>query len=258
MELFSKKRVVAHRGCRGSLPATIAAGLVVFAATAQASPIAQWTFESTAPTTAGPFTPEVGAGAASGFHAGSSTYSSPAGNGSTHSFSSTNWAVGDYYQFQVSTTGASGLEFIWDQTSSSTGPGNYELEYSLTGLAASWVNIEAYNVVPNAAPNPTWSSNPANYASIYTNTENLSAISAINNEPTVFFRLVDLTTTSAGGGTVGTSGTDRVDNVIVQVVPTPEPSSVVLATLGVVGVAAVAIRRRQRRDPAVARLTAAR
>ena len=57
----------------------------------------------------------------------------PAGNGSAHSFSSNVWAVGDYYQFQVSTLGQSQIGLVFDQTSSSTGPGNFKVQYSTNG-----------------------------------------------------------------------------------------------------------------------------
>src|SRR5690242_3123267 len=85
--------------------AALALSLTCAGSVVRAATIATWTFETTAPATAGPFAPEVGAGAATGFHAGATTYSSPAGNGSAKSFSSNTWAVGDYYQFQVSTLG---------------------------------------------------------------------------------------------------------------------------------------------------------
>src|SRR5260221_7300627 len=68
----------------------------------QAQVITKWTFESTVPTNAGPFSAEIGAGFASGLHAGAAVYSSPSGNGSTHSYSANTWAIGDYWQFQTS------------------------------------------------------------------------------------------------------------------------------------------------------------
>ncbi len=85
------------------LPA-VAALVAASSLQAHADVIADWTFETSAPVTAGPFSPEIGAGSASGFHSGTTTYSSPVGNGSSHSFSSNGWSVGDYYQFQVSAT----------------------------------------------------------------------------------------------------------------------------------------------------------
>src|SRR5438105_15687052 len=99
------------------IPMAVASALaLVFsgAPSAQAQ-IAQWTFETSAPTTAGPIAPEVGSGSASGSHAGAAVYSSPAGNGSVHSYSANTWAVGDYWQFQTSTLGSSGISLSWDQ-----------------------------------------------------------------------------------------------------------------------------------------------
>src|SRR5262245_19793198 len=89
---------------------------------AQAQILPRWTFETSIPVTAGPIAAEVGTGNASGLHAGAAVYSSPSGNGSLHSYSANVWAVGDYWQFQSSSTGNSGLNLSWDQTSSATGP----------------------------------------------------------------------------------------------------------------------------------------
>jgi len=183
------------------------------AGTSRATIIADWTFETSAPTTAGSFNPEVGTGSATGFHSGSTTYSSPAGNGSAHSFSSTDWLVGDYYQFQVSTIGDTGIVISWDQTSSGTGPGSFTLQYSLNGTSFTTFG-SAYTVLANASPNPAW--NATTSSSLYSYNVNLSSITALNNATSVYFRLVDNSTTAAGGGTVGTTGTDRVDNFEVQ------------------------------------------
>jgi hypothetical protein len=216
---------------------TLLSAVLGASVTASASVIADWTFETSAPATAGPFNPESGAGQASGSHAGTSTYSSPAGNGSSHSFSSTNWAVGDYYQFKVSTTGLSNIDLTFDQTSSNTGPGNFQLEYSTTG--SGFTNFgSAYTVLANSAPNPPW--NATTGSSLYTITDDLSSITALNNAPAVYFRLADSSTVSANGGVVASGGTDRVDNVIVQSVP--EPMSMSVIAVGAVGLLA---RRRR-------------
>ncbi len=101
----------------------VAVLLLSLASTARADTIADWTFETSLPATAGPFAPEVGAGAASGNHASARPCTAaPSGNGSAHSFSSNNWAVGDYYQFTFNTTGFTGLTLSFDETSSNTGP----------------------------------------------------------------------------------------------------------------------------------------
>lgn len=193
--------------------------------------LADWTFETSQPSTAGPFTAEIsnnGTTAATGSHAGASTYSSPAGNGSSHSFSSTNWQVGDYYQFQLSATGYSNLTLSYDQTSSNTGPGMFSLLYSTDGVNFTQFGSN-YTVLANASPNTPWTS--TSYNSAYTMTDNLSSISALDSASTIYFRVQDATTTSANGGTTASGGTDRVDNFTVSgTAAVPEPT--VSAALG--------------------------
>jgi hypothetical protein len=218
---------------------------------ASATPIiADWTFETTSGSitgtsaTIGPIAADSGSGSASGSHASSSNvWSSPAGNGSAHSMSSNIWAVGDYLQFQVSTVGDTGIGFQWDMTSSNTGPGKIGLYVSTDGSTFTQVGAD-YSVTANASPNPTWSSNPLNYASIYTNFVDLSTMPSLDNQATVYFRLEDDATTSANGGTVASGGSFRADNVIVTSPATqtavPEPSAIVLgglALLSLVGAA---------------------
>jgi len=207
---------------------------------AQAVIIANWTFETSKPTTAGPFSPEVGSGSASGFHASTSVvYNSPSGNGSTNSFSSTRWSVGDYYQFQVSTLGLAGISVSWDQISSSTGPRDFDLEYSTDGINFSTFG-SAYTVLVNASPN-FWATNSTVNTTSFA--DDLSSITALNNAASVYFRLADISTTSASGGTVGTAGTDRVDNFVVAAVP--EPSTYEICLLGGLGLLGSRVWRRR-------------
>jgi len=92
-------------------------------------------------------------------------------------------------------------------------------------------------VLPNAAPN-AWTSGA--YNPLHTYSFDLSSVTAIDNSPNVYLRLIADSTVSAGGGTVGTGGTDRVDNVTVSVVP--EPATLALLGLGLGGLA-IARRR---------------
>ncbi|MFX7013402.1 VPLPA-CTERM sorting domain-containing protein, partial [Acinetobacter baumannii] len=69
------------------------------------------------------------------------------------------------------------------------------------------------------------------------------SITAINNVTNLFFRLVDADTSAANGGTVGSGGTDRVDNVIVTASPVPVPAAIWLLGSGLFGFAG--LRRRQ-------------
>jgi hypothetical protein len=56
--------------------------------------------------------------------------------------------------------------------------------------------------------------------------------------------LFDESAVSANGGTVGTGGTDRVDNFVVSASPVPEPSSLALGLIG--GFAWLVALRRKR------------
>jgi hypothetical protein len=193
------------------------------------STIADWTFETSQPITAGPVSPEIGSGSATGSHVGATTYSSPAGNGSAHSYSATAWAVGDYWQFQVSTVNYQDLVVSYDQTSSNTGPGRGNFSYSTDGINFT-VFSSNYTILANAAPNPVWNSSTS--SSLYTYTYDLSAIASLENVSAVYFRVVDASTTSANGGAVGSGGTDRVDNFTVTATPVPEPGSLTFLASG--------------------------
>ncbi len=62
--------------CRfNSIPGYFLAVVCTWAGQVQADMIADWTFETSQPATAGPFAPEIGLGSASGLHAGAATYS---------------------------------------------------------------------------------------------------------------------------------------------------------------------------------------
>ncbi|MGH7950323.1 MAG: hypothetical protein ACREFE_00155 [Limisphaerales bacterium] len=177
---------------------------LVFAAACecQASIIADWTFETSQPTNAGPYSPEYGSGNAS--YSGSGTVSSSAGNdGSANSFSIKNWDVGDYYQFKVSTVGYVGISIQWDQYGSKTGPASFILEYGFTDTGTFTQIGSQYTIDVSSS----W----------VTNSPDLSSIdSLIANAGSVYFRLVDNSTNSIDGGVVAGTGTDRVDNFTVS------------------------------------------
>jgi hypothetical protein len=201
--------------------------------------LAAWSFESvtiagtaTTPTITGSAAADSGvltAGSSfTGLHASASTiWSNFAGNASAKSFSADHWAIGDYYQFSFSTSGNSAISMTWDQTGSSTGPRDFKVQYSTNGTTftdASGTN-STYAVTAQS-----WSSGGSPQLASR-RTLDLSGVSALANQSTIYIRLVVTSTTSIGGGTIGTGGTQRLDNFTVNgtaqggtPTPTPTPS----------------------------------
>jgi predicted extracellular nuclease len=200
-----------------------------------ATTIAQWTFESpntppdaTAATYPNAIVPSVGTGNASGVHVSAATqWTTPAGNGSVDSLSSNNWAVNDYYQFAVSTSNFTAIQVSWDQTRSSTGPATFKLAYSTDGT--SFTDFGS----PYTISVVTWSSGAPVSTSSFA--FDLSAITAIDNQSTVYFRLIS--TVAAGG----TGGTNRVDNFVVSGTPMADVAPSVSSTSPTNGATNVAV-----------------
>jgi hypothetical protein len=220
--------------------------------------LADFTFETSQPNGPGPFNAEVGLGSASASHAGTAAFSSPAGNGSSHSYSANVWAVGDFYQVQVSTLGFQSITLSYDQISSATGPGTFKLQWSTDGTTFNNFGSD-YNVLVNAAPN-AWSTTAANHITTSTFTDDLSSVTQLNNDATIFLRFVDDSTQSASqvnGGTLvlATAGTDRMDNIIVTgtAIPTnivanvPEIPSECVNLLGLASFAGMALVARRKK-----------
>jgi hypothetical protein len=207
--------------------------VLVVAISGRANTISQWTFEANAPADLGNsatitgIAADVGNGTASGFHSSAaSDWSTPVGNGSANSLSVNSWSVNDYFQFQLNTVGFTGITVSFDQTSSSTGPGKFNFQYSTDG--SSFVTfVTGYSV---SADSTAWSSSAHN--NLDTLSFDLSAVAALSDASNVYFRIVDDSTTSAGSGTVAGTGTDRIDNftvsgttISVAAVPDTLPSS---------------------------------
>jgi hypothetical protein len=219
------------------LASVVAMTVVAVSAWAQTITIASWTFETSVPTTAGPYSPEVGAGSASG--SGLNVYSSPAGNGSAHSYSANGWATASpttnsYWQFQVSTLTLSNITVTYDQNGSGTGPRDFVFQYSTDGT--SFTQVDGPYSLTSGITWSTTGSPQGTHVSPAT-----SSIAALTNQSTVYLRIVDNSTVNINGGAVGASGTDRVDNFVVTGIP--EPSTVLLVGAGLVGL--LAIRRRR-------------
>jgi hypothetical protein len=169
------------------------------------------------------------------YHAlSNSSFSGIPGFGSTHSMSADNWSIGDFFEFQTSTFGYTNIAISFDQFRSSSGPLDWNFEYSTNGslfttaLTYSATNLTAWTV--------------GAHQSIYTFSVDLSSLSALANDTNVYFRIV---ADSVPGGTAGTSG---VNNFLVSgnPIPVPEPSSAAL--VGLAGFFCARFETRSRRS----------
>ena len=145
----------------------------------------------------------------SSLHTASTTsYTSPAGNGSLYSFSSNNWVVGSYYEVKVSTLNYEGISISWDQTRTANGPVTFDLRMSTNGGTVWTTILASYTVIQAGAAGTStslWST--TNFQSAFT--RNIS-IAEASNQAEVRFQMRAV---SAG---TSTSGTSSIDNVAVS------------------------------------------
>ena len=268
---FSKARPlnVSHESRVGAIPAlrlrcrcsVLAAALIpmgfsVAASQAKADQIVNFGFDNyTAPTAAttsiSGIAADTGSSAATSFassvHASASTFSTPAGDGpptspsstTSKSLSANNYAVGDYFQFDVPLTTLVPGSITFSQVSSGTGPSNFLFQYSVDGTNFTSLAVTngtgttstasaGYTVVSSvsfsAAAVKTGTA--ANFAVALTAPDVAAKLSTAT---ALTLRIVDNSTVSANGGTVAATGTGRIDNFDVEsVVAAPEPTSLVL------------------------------
>ena len=212
----------------------IASAVIATASAASADVLAGWSIPTAVTaTTAATYNygaanlgAQVSGSMLSGTHSSASTaWSSPAGNGSTYALSSNGWNVGDYYQISLATTGYSAVSVAWDQTRSGSGPAGFVAVLSVNG-GSTFSSLGSYTV--NAV---TWS------ASVPVTTSSFASVaSAADNQASVIIRFMVVT-----AGTSTTTGTNRIDNIVVSGTAIPAPGAIAL--LGVAGL--VGSRRRR-------------
>ncbi len=183
----------------------LAAGLfgVLPAPSALASTVTEWCFQDTG----GVFTttPNQGVGtAATG--SGITAVTPPAGSLSAscvpgRAWSASNWTfsaspdANDYYEFAVSTVGLTGVSFKFDHHRSTTGPATFDFYYSTDGTS--------FSAFATGQTTPTaFTTNPMS-------SFDLSSITVLNNNANAKFRVYAY-------GATGTTGTWRIDNVLIE------------------------------------------
>lgn len=243
---------------RKSMPGLALAIATTLVAPAQADIVSLWDFNSPvadASTSTGSLLPALGGGTAAtlggvtaGFATGTGS-SDPAGSSDDSGWNTATYATqgtGDKtrgVQFNVSTVGLKDIVLTYDLRHSNTSS-RYELvQYSLDGI--SFTDIATFD----GDAGDTWFNNRS---------VDLSGIAGVNDNASFAFRVVAAFAPGTGayaasnaGFNYATNGTWRFDMVTVSAAPVPEPETyaLMLAGLGVVG---LAIRRRplSRRCPA--------
>ena len=186
--------------------------------------LSRWSFESTTVSNTGT-TPNFGSTSPAAnigdlttnslfraVHSSSSTvWTNAVGNNSSKSISATNWSVNDYYQFRISTKYYTGIKLTVEQTSSGTGPKDFKLQWSPDGT--SYTDVSSYTIPYYVPTNSVYAWSSTSYQTQSAISFDLSSINTVENDTSVYFRLVNTSTNAVLGGTVQTGGTSRIDNI---------------------------------------------
>lgn len=232
--------------------------LLTGAVSANATTIAEWTFETSytsfdggssdpgITTASTPFlAAEIGSGTATGVHVDTvsgTTWVSRSGDGSAEALSGADWAQGDYFEFSFTSDSFSEIQMTWDQSSSVNGPGQFLLEWS-SDNGTSWNTVTSYSVLVNGgSPNPAWNTSTQAMVS-GSDPYELSFSFAAPAATPLLVKLQVADDTGAGGGSIDATGADRIDNVTMSGVPEPATWAGMLGGMAVLGI----YRRRRRR-----------
>jgi hypothetical protein len=119
--------------------------------------------------------------------------------------SANNWVDGidtKYWLIEFSTSNCTSLTVSSKQKGSNTGPKNFKLQYRI-GSAGTWTDVSGATIV---VANDAFNNGVLN---------NVSLPVACENQTSLYLRWV-VTTTNAINGTLGTSGTDRLDDIVIS------------------------------------------
>jgi hypothetical protein len=139
-------------------------------------------------------------------YGGSSFSGWVAGSGGTGTWApnSNGWDSGalvKFWQIDISTEGYGNITLSSKQRSSSSGPANFKVQYSIDGSV--WTDVPGSDIV--VAENFT--------SGVLTD---ISLPVACNNATTLFLRWIMKDDVSVGGSAVGSTGTNRIDDIVVK------------------------------------------
>ncbi len=128
-----------------------------------------------------------------------------AGSGGTGTFApnGNTWENGDstkYWSVVISTSGYETLKLSSKQRGSSTGPRDFKVQYSTDGIT--WIDVPGTTIVV-----------AANFTSGVLTEVELPA--ACNNQSVLMLRWIMTSDTSVAGGTIGATGTNRIDDILI-------------------------------------------
>ena len=124
---------------------------------------------------------------------------------------------GKFWVFALSTTGYQNLQLSSQQYGSSTGPRDYKIQYSTDynptdynptdPTSGNWTDVDGGTVKVNAKPTDE------NTTPLTGIVSNLDLPESLDNQGQIFIRYIMTDSTSIGNGTIGSSGSDYINNV---------------------------------------------
>lgn len=194
--------------------------------------LAQWDFTKKLPTAVLPggtwytnIDAQLGNGTAAGWHQRPSIYSS-LNAGTNYVFSSSNWNVGDFWQFSTSYKKARNISVVWDQYSSGAGPLQIRVEASSGGtdpenMGGVVMALDVTNDCQMLVTNSYISTLPTkNNNSLVRHVVNMRGWPGSGDATNLCIRLVDDSPNGAGGGRAGPVGLNGIiDLAIYGAVP---------------------------------------
>jgi len=120
-----------------------------------------------------------------------------------------------YWIINLNTEGFGDLKLSSKQYGSSTGPRDFKVQWSTDEVI--WNDVS--NSIITVATN--WTSGVLN---------EINLPSDLNNQSTIFLRWIVTSTTSVNGGTIGSSGTNRIDDILITGISTGPPTQAAAPT----------------------------